>query len=115
MIQVSGKAEFYERVAAGQTAVWPVAAGVSFVSRHEHHDWGIALHIDSRALQPQQLREALERRFTQSYLFPDYFLFLDAHRDFVVWHAVPSSSHGCAVLDNICQHQLLLAGLNPLD
>lgn len=115
MIQVSGKTEFYESVAAGQAAIWPLAAGVSFVSRHEHHDWGIALHIDSRTLQPQQLREALERRFKQSNLFPDYFLFLDAQRDFVVWHAVPSSFQGCAMLDSICQHQLLLAGLSQLD
>ncbi|MGY2289759.1 type III secretion protein HrpV [Pseudomonas sp. SDO528_S397] len=115
MIRVSQKAEFYEQVSAGQAAVWPVAAGVSFVSRREHHDWGIALHIDSRTLQPQQLRGALERRFTQSHLFPDYFLFLDSQRDFVVWHAAPVTQQGGSTLDNICQHQLMLAGLDHLD
>ncbi|KAF1006983.1 MAG: hypothetical protein GAK32_02381 [Pseudomonas fluorescens] len=115
MIRVSEKAEFYERVAAGQAAIWPVAHGISFVSRREHHDWGIALHIDSRTLQPQQLRSALERRFTQSHLFPDYFLSLDSQRDFVVWHAAPLTFQGGGALDEICQHQLLLAGLESFD
>ncbi|WP_019411298.1 hypothetical protein [Pseudomonas psychrophila] len=114
MIRVSQKAEFYEQVAAEKMAIWPVAAGISFISRREHHDWGIALHIDSRTLQPQQLRGALERRFTQSHLFPDYFLFLDSQRDFVVWHAAPEDGQGNASLDNIRQHQLMLAGLDYL-
>nr|WP_314483849.1 type III secretion protein HrpV [uncultured Pseudomonas sp.] len=115
MIRVSHKAQFYEQVAAGQVAIWPVASGVSFVSRREHHDWGIALHIDSRTLQPQQLRAALERRFTQAHRFVDYFLFLDGQRDFVVWHAAPVESQGSATLDTIRQHQLMLAGLDYLE
>lgn len=114
MIRVSEKSAFYAQVAAEQAAVWPVAAGISFVSRREHQDWGIALHIESRSLKPQQLRTALERRFTQSHLFPDYFLFLDSQRDFVVWHATPMGSGSHVSLDDIRQHQLLLAGLDHL-
>ncbi|TPG88492.1 type III secretion protein HrpV [Pseudomonas caspiana] len=114
MIRVSEKAAFYAKVAAEQAAVWPVAAGISFVSRREHQDWGIALHIESRSFKPQQLRTALERRFTQSHLFPDYFLFLDSQRDFVVWHATPIGSGSQVCLDDIRQHQLLLAGLDHL-
>lgn len=114
MIRVSLKDEFYEQVSAGQPAIWPLASGVSFVSRHEHHDWGIALHIDSRTLKPQQLRGALERRFTQSHLFTDYFMFLDARRDFVVWHTSPTSAFSGHSLDTVCQHQLILVGLDHL-
>ncbi|NWA02070.1 type III secretion protein HrpV [Pseudomonas gingeri] len=115
MIRVSGKAAFYERVAAEQDAIWPLVSGVSFLSRREHHDWGIALHIEKRALKPQQLRETLERRFTQSHRFPNYFLFLDPQRNFVVWHAVPDSGEGSPSLDQIRQHQLMLAGLEHLN
>ncbi len=53
MIEVEEKTAFYYNVAAQSPAVWPVANGVSFVSRREHHDWGIALHIEGRALRPE--------------------------------------------------------------
>jgi hypothetical protein len=77
MIRVSEKAAFYAHLAAERTAFWPVAAGVAFVSRREHRDWGIALHIEGHALRPEQLRDALQRRFSQAERFNDYFLFLD--------------------------------------
>jgi hypothetical protein len=114
MIQVSEKSAFYAHVAAERSAIWPVAAGIAFVSRREHRDWGIALHIEGRALKPKQLRDALERRFSQTELFNDYFLFLDVQRDFVVWHAVPGSSESAASLDEIRRHELMLAGLEHL-
>jgi hypothetical protein len=113
MIRVSEKADFYAHVAAERAAIWPVASGVAFVSRREHRDWGIALHIEGRALRPEQLRDALERRFSQAELFNDYFLFLDVQRDFVVWHAVQGQSQSVS-LDSIRQHELMLAGLEHL-
>ncbi|SEI56942.1 type III secretion protein HrpV [Pseudomonas sp. NFR16] len=114
MIRVSEKAAFYAHVAAERAAIWPVASGVAFVSRREHRDWGIALHIEGRALRPEQLRDALERRFSQSELFNDYFLFLDVQRDFVVWHAVPHAAESPVSLDSIRRHELMLAGLDHL-
>jgi len=114
MIRVSEKAAFYAHVAAERAAVWPVATGVAFVSRREHRDWGIALHIEGRALRPEQLRDALARRFSQAELFNDYFLFLDVQRDFVVWHAAPGVSESQGSLDSIRQHELMLAGLDHL-
>jgi hypothetical protein len=115
MIRVSEKAAFYAHVAAERAAIWPVATGVAFVSRREHRDWGIALHIEGRALRPEQLRDALERRFCQAERFNDYFLFLDVQRDFVVWHAVPGLSESQASLDTIRRHELMLAGLEHLN
>lgn len=114
MIRVSEKAAFYAHVAAGRTAIWPVATGVAFVSRREHRDWGIALHIEGRALHPEQLRDALERRFSHAELFNDYFLFLDVQRDFVVWHAVSQAAESQLSLDSIRRHELMLAGLDHL-
>jgi hypothetical protein len=114
MIRVSEKAAFYAHVAAERAAIWPVASGVAFVSRREHRDWGIALHIEGRALRPEQLRDALERRFTQAELFNDYFLFLDVQRDFVVWHAVSQVTESPVNLDAIRRHELMLAGLDHL-
>ncbi|WP_296187453.1 type III secretion protein HrpV [Pseudomonas sp. UBA1879] len=114
MIRVSEKTAFYAHVTAERAAIWPVATGVSFVSRREHRDWGIALHIEGRALRPEQLRDALERRFSQAEVFNDYFLFLDVQRDFVVWHAVPDASPSPTSLDSIRQHELMLAGLEHL-
>lgn len=115
MIRVSEKTAFYAHVAAERAAIWPVANGVAFVSRREHRDWGIALHIEGRALRPEQLRDALERRFSQAEVFNEYFLFLDVQRDFVVWHAVPGLSESSASLDSIRQHELMLAGLDHLN
>lgn len=115
MIRVSEKAAFYAHLAAERTAIWPVAAGVAFVSRREHRDWGIALHIEGRALRPEQLRDALQRRFSQAERFNDYFLFLDVQRDFVVWHAVPQMPDSQTRLDSIRQHELILAGLDHLN
>lgn len=115
MIQVTQKDVFYAHVKAQRSAIWPVATGVTFVSRAEHHDWGIALHIEGRTLRPEQLRDALQRRFSQAELFNDYFLFLDVQRDFVVWHAAPSVPGSVATLDDIRQHQLTLAGLDHLN
>lgn len=114
MFDTREKASFYACVAAGQAARWRVADGVAFVSRREYLTWGIALQIDSRALQPQQLGESLERRFELPHLFNDYFLFLDPHRDFVVWHAVPPSVSDNGLLDEIREHELVLAGLDHL-
>ncbi|MDH0744985.1 type III secretion protein HrpV [Pseudomonas sp. GD03842] len=115
MIRVSEKHAFYSHVAAERAAIWPVASGVAFVSRREHRDWGIALHIEGRALRPDQLRDALERRFAQAEVFDEYFLFLDVQRDFVVWHAVPSLADSTLSLDSIRQHELMLAGLEHLN
>ncbi|MFJ3485273.1 type III secretion protein HrpV [Pseudomonas sp. NPDC090202] len=114
MIRVSEKTAFYAHVVAERAAIWPVANGVAFVSRREHQDWGIALHIEGRALRPEQLRDALERRFVQAERFNDYFLFLDVQRDFVVWHAVSTTSESPVTLDSIRRHELLLAGLEHL-
>lgn len=114
MIEVTEKAAFYAQVAARRMAIWPVAQGVTFVSRCEHHDWGIALHIEGRALRPEQLHEALQRRFTQAEQFSHYFLFLDARHDFVVWHAVSDTAASVASLDEIWRHELQLAGLDHL-
>lgn len=115
MIQVTQKDVFYAHVKSQRYAIWPVATGVTFVSRAEHHDWGIALHIAGRTLRPEQLRDALQRRFSQAELFNDYFLFLDVQRDFVVWHAVPGVTGSVATLDDIRQHQLMLVGLDYLN
>lgn len=114
MIRVSEKAAFYAHLAAERAAIWPVATGVAFVSRREHRDWGIALHIEGRALRPEQLRDALERRFSQAELFNDFFLFLDVQRDFVVWHAVPGAQESPVSLDSIRRQELELAGLGHL-
>ena len=114
MIQVTQKDTFNAHVKAQLGAVWPVAAGVTFVSRAEYQDWGIALHIEGRTLRPEQLRDALQRRFSQAELFSDYFLFLDVHRDFVVWHAASGLAGSSLMLDDIRQHQLMLAGLDHL-
>ncbi|UZE25648.1 type III secretion protein HrpV [Pseudomonas sp. B21-056] len=114
MIEVTEKAAFYAQVAARRAAVWPVAKGVAFVSRCEHHDWGIALHIEGRALRPEQLHEALQRRFTQAERFNHYFLFVDVQHDFVVWHAVHEGAATVASLDEIRFRQLQLAGLEQL-
>lgn len=112
MIQVTEKVSFYAHVVAERAAIWPLAPGISFVSRAEHRDWGIALHIDSRALMPQQMHDALERRFVQAHLFPDYFVFLNVQRDFVVWHAAPESGGS---LDVIRERELMLVGLGHLN
>lgn len=114
MFDAREKTAFYACVSAGQAARWTVADGVAFFSRREYLTWGIALQIDSRALQPQQLGQSLERRFEMPELFNDYFLFLDPLRDFVVWHAVPPSSNDDELLDEIREHQLALAGLDHL-
>lgn len=114
MIHVTEKSAFYALVVAERPAIWPVATGVAFVSRREHRDWGIALQIEGRALSPEQLRDALERRFEQAELFAEYFLFLDIQRDFVVWHAVPDVSEIPASFDSIRRHELMLAGLEHL-
>lgn len=116
MIQVTQKDIFYAHVKSQRSAIWPVATGVTFVSRAEHHDWGIALHIEGRTLRPDQLRDALQRRFSQAELFNDYFLFLNVQRDFIVWHAAPSVTGSVVVsLDDIRQHQLMLVGLDHLN
>ena len=114
MIEVEEKTAVYYNVAAQSPAVWPVANGVSFVSRREHHDWGIALHIEGRALRPEQLREALQLRFSEAERFNDYFLFLDMRRDFVVWHAVSDAPYAVTNLDDIRRNELILAGLDHL-
>ena len=114
MIEVTEKAAFYAQVAARRAAVWPVAKGVAFVSRCEHSDWGIALHIEGRVLRPEQLQDALQRRFTQAERFSHYFLFLDVRHDFVVWHAVSERAATIANLDEIRRHELQLAGLDHL-
>ncbi|WP_434702639.1 type III secretion protein HrpV [Pseudomonas sp. Z1-12] len=114
MIEVTEKAAFYARVAARRMAVWPVAKGVVFASRCEHHDWGIALHIGGRALRPEQLNDALQRRFTQAEQFNHYYLFLDVRNDLVVWHAVSDAAATVASLDEIRGHALQLAGLDHL-
>jgi hypothetical protein len=114
MITVSVKAEFYAHVAAERAAIWPVAAGVAFVSRREHWDWGIALHIEGRALRPEQLRATLERRFSQAELFNDFFVFLNVQEDLVVWHAVPGAQESPVSLDSIRRQELELAGLAHL-
>ncbi|KTB59281.1 hypothetical protein [Pseudomonas syringae] len=114
MIEVTEKSAFYAQVAAQNPAVWPVANGVAFVSRREHHDWGIALHIEGRALRPEQLREALQRRFIEAERFNHYFLFLDVRRDFVVWRAVNATPDAFVSLDEIRRHELMLAGLEHL-
>ncbi|AHG42312.1 negative regulator of hrp expression HrpV [Pseudomonas syringae CC1557] len=114
MIEVTEKSAFYAQVAAQNPAVWPVANGVAFVSRREHHDWGIALHIEGRALRPEQLREALQRRFMEAERFNHYFLFLDVRRDFVVWRAVNATPDAYISLDEIRRHELMLAGLEHL-
>jgi len=112
MIQVSEKASFYAHVVAERIAMWSVAPGVSFISRAEHCSWGIALHIDSRALMPQQMHDALERRFVQAHLFSDYFVFLNVQRDFVVWHAAPEFGGS---MDDIRERELMLVGLGHLN
>ncbi|MCD5993877.1 type III secretion protein HrpV [Pseudomonas sp. CDFA 602] len=114
MIEVTEKVAFYTQVASQSPAVWPVANGVAFVSRREHHDWGIALHIEGRALRPEQLREALQLRFSEAERFSNYFLFLDVQRDFVVWHAVSDAPNSVTNLDDIRRHELILAGLDHL-
>ncbi|CAM3058450.1 type III secretion protein HrpV [Pseudomonas floridensis] len=114
MIEVTEKVAFYTQVAAQNPAVWPVANGVAFVSRREYHDWGIALHIEGRALRPEQLREALQLRFSEAERFNNYFLFLDIQRDFVVWHAVSDAPDSVTNLDEIRRHELILAGLDHL-
>ncbi|MBC3954601.1 MULTISPECIES: hypothetical protein [Pseudomonas] len=114
MIEVKEKKAFYTQVAAQAPAVWPVASGVAFVSRREHQNWGIALHIEGRALRPEQLREALQLRFSEAERFNDYFLFLDVQRDFVVWHAVNDAPNAVTNLDEIRRHELILAGLDHL-
>ncbi|WP_024644003.1 hypothetical protein [Pseudomonas syringae] len=114
MIEVTEKSAFYAQVAAQNPAVWPVANGVAFVSRREHHDWGIALHIEGHALRPEQLREALQRRFMEAERFNHYFLFLDVRRDFVVWRAVNATPDAYISLDEIRRHELMLAGLEHL-
>lgn len=111
MIQVTEKASFYANVVAERSAMWAVAPGVSFVSRAEHRGWGMALHIDSRALKPQQMHDALERRFVQAHLFAGYFLYLNVQRDFVVWHAAPEPGES---LDDIRERELMLVGLVSL-
>ncbi|MCI3944158.1 negative regulator of hrp expression HrpV [Pseudomonas syringae] len=114
MIEVMEKTAFYAQVVAQSPAVWPVANGVAFVSRREHQDWGIALHIEGRALRPEQLREALQRRFVEAERFSRYFLFLDVRRDFVVWHAIKQTPDSFASLDEIRRYELTLAGLDHL-
>ena len=114
MIEVTEKTAFYAQVAARRAAVWPVAKGVAFVSRCEHSDWGIALHIEGRALRLEQLHDALQRRFTQAERFNHYFLFLDVRHDFVVWHSVSERAVTIANLDEILRHELHLAGLDDL-
>lgn len=114
MKQVSQKLAFYEHVAAERSAVWPVASGVTFVSRREHQDWGIALHVENLAMSPEQLRNALERRFVESDRYSDYFLFLNVQQDFVVWHASPDVAGVGNSMDDICREQLQLAGLGHL-
>jgi hypothetical protein len=114
MIEVMEKAAFYAQVVAQNPAIWPVANGVAFVSRREYRDWGIALHIEGRALRPEQLRDALQRRFIEAERFSHYFLFLDVRRDFVVWHAVTETPDSFDSLDDISRHELMLAGLDHL-
>jgi hypothetical protein len=114
MKQVSQKQAFYEHVAAESVAAWPVATGVTFVSRREHQDWGIALHVENLVLSPEQLRDALERRFVEAERYNNYFLFLNVQQDFVVWHASPQVSDPVNSMDDICREQLLLAGLSHL-
>ncbi len=114
MIEVREKSAFYVQLAAQRPAVWPVAKGVAFVSRREHQDWGIALHIEGRVLSPEQLRDALQRRFSQAERFNRYFLFLDVQHDVIVWRAVNDGPSSAVILDDIRRHQLLLAGLDRL-
>jgi uncharacterized protein YbdZ (MbtH family) len=112
MKQVAQKQAFYQHVAAQRNAIWPVADGVSFVSRRENQDWGIALHVENPVMSPEQLRDALERRFVEPDRYSHYFLFLNVQQDFVVWRA---SSEIGATLEDICHEQLQLAGLEHLN
>ncbi|WP_437883137.1 type III secretion protein HrpV [Pseudomonas sp. LRF_L74] len=114
MVQVSQKHAFLELAAAECHAVWPLAAGVAFVSRQEHQNWGVALHVENAMLEPQQLRDTLARRFSQADRFHDYFLMLNPQRDFVVWHAAPGPWDQALSLDEICHEELALAGLDHL-
>lgn len=114
MYDARGKAAFYTSVIAGEEARWQVAKGVTFVCRRDYLTWGIALKIESAVLRPKQLTEALMRRFEQAHIYHGYFLFVDPHRDFVVWHAVGPDDTHTRMLDDIRQHQLLLAGLEHL-
>ncbi|PBP93703.1 type III secretion protein HrpV [Pseudomonas congelans] len=107
------KEQFYAEVVAGRPAIWEIAAGVSFCTRRECMDWGLALQVDWHNLGPSQFGEALERRFDDPERYHDYFLFLDSRREFVIWRCLPGELDRAA-LDEISTHQLQLMGLEHL-
>lgn len=113
MIEVKEKAAFFNQLASERAAAWPLAQGVTFFSRREHQSWGIALHVQRRALRPEQLREALQLRFTQAQRFNQYFMLLDVRGDLVVWHAL-SAAPSSAYLEDVQQNQLALVGMEQL-
>lgn len=114
MIQASERRTFLEHAAAERSVVWRLTSGVSFVSRSDHLQWGIALHLQIEALAPDQLREMLTRRFGEADRYHQYFLFLNLQHEMVVWYAISCPENDMTVLDQICQQQLMLAGLDHL-
>jgi hypothetical protein len=114
MIRVADKDAFYTQVLAERSATWLIAKGIWFVSCREHRHWGMALHVESQALSPEQLKQALVRRFREVDRYDQYFLFFDTRQDFVIWHALPDSPKERISLDPIRNAQLTLAGLEHL-
>jgi hypothetical protein len=114
MIRVADKHAFYTQVLAERSAAWLIDKGVCFVSCREHRNWGMALHVESQALSPEQLKQALVRRFREVDRYDQYFLFFDTRQDFVIWHALPEPPREGLSLDPIRAAQLTLAGLEHL-
>jgi hypothetical protein len=114
MIHVADKHVFYEHLLAERAATWEVAEGVCFVSCREHRHWGLALQVAGQKLTPQQLREALAKRFRETERFNDYFLFFDARQALVIWRSLPKGAGAAVPLDEIRGTQLTLAGLEHL-
>lgn len=99
----------------GQDVHVTMASGVYLHLQHTVPRPGLSLEIQSNALQSNQLREVLEKRYEHPLLFNFYYVFLDsADHSLVIWNELKTQSLDIETLNATIQRALTLANLQAL-
>lgn len=110
ILQSSDQQDFIARIVEKRASSWQWAPGIEFVCRQESLGWALALNIERKAQRPELFSETLKRRFENVESYDGYFICLDSHRTFVVWHELQSDYQSAQLQSLVCQ-LLSLAGL----
>lgn len=114
MIQAPDKEMFYTYLLQQRAAKWPVDDGVLFVSCPELYEWGMGLRVENQRMPPEQLGNALARRFREPERYSDYRFIFEARQEFVIWRALSDAVTTRPLLERIRHTQLILAGFEYL-